>query len=165
MARITLSRAIAAAGLSFAAATTAGTLIPANAATPPPALHGAAWLTPQPCHIAGHTLPSGDAIKIDAHGDAWTAGTRVDAVREQVCTDGIWVDVRGYGQPEPTPWQRVVAYCHRARICVRPSRALRRALGIPAAAKAWERPENDAAGRLSTFVWVKRAHGVKTFVS
>jgi hypothetical protein len=43
-------------------------------------------------------LPSGDAIMVDVHGDAWTVGSHVSGpVRELVCTDGSWVRVSGYG--------------------------------------------------------------------
>jgi hypothetical protein len=61
--------------------------------------------------------------------------------------------------PEPSPWQHVRAYCHRTRLCVRPSGELRRDLGIRPAALAWERPEDDTAGRMSTFVWVRQPGG------
>lgn len=68
--------------------------------------------------------------------------------------------------PEPTPWQRVRGYCHRTHLCIRPTNAQRRALGIRRGAGAWERPEDDAAGRLSTFVWVRQPGGaVRTYVS
>lgn len=64
---------------------------------------GQAWLacqhtttTPRAC--SSPSLPSGDAIKVDSHGNAWTPGTDVkDQVAEFVCTDGAWVPVTGYG--------------------------------------------------------------------
>lgn len=62
------------------------------------ALHPQA-ITPAPCKVASSRLPSGDAIQVDAHGNAWTFGSRVPGgVLEQfVCTDGTWVKVTGYG--------------------------------------------------------------------
>jgi hypothetical protein len=74
--------------------------------------------------------------------------------------------ITAVAHPEPTPWQRVRGYCHRTHVCVRPSRTLRHQLGIRCGARAWERPENDAAGHLSTFVWARGPGGaVRTYVS
>lgn len=44
----------------------------------------AAVVTPAACVYAGHPLPSGDAVS-EPNG------------REEVCTDGTWVPVAGYG--------------------------------------------------------------------
>jgi hypothetical protein len=53
---------------------------------------------PAPCRVAATSLPSGDAIKVDGQGNAWTAGTDVKGtVSEFVCTDGRLVRVSGYG--------------------------------------------------------------------
>jgi len=61
--------------------------------------------------------------------------------------------------PDPTPWQRVRAYCHRTHACVRPTQAQRRAMHIRRGVKAWQRNENDAAGWLSTFTWIREPGG------
>jgi hypothetical protein len=54
--------------------------------------------SPAPCHVASSWLPSGDAIDVDVHGSAWTAGSKVAGpLRQFVCTDGSWVAVSHYG--------------------------------------------------------------------
>lgn len=61
------------------------------------ALHTQAAV-PARCHVSGSSLPSGDAIKVDAAGNGWTASTDVKGpYRELVCTDGTWIPVSGYG--------------------------------------------------------------------
>jgi hypothetical protein len=50
---------------------------------------------PAACHVAGRPLPSGDVIKVDGRGNAWTADSTVKGpLQEYVCTDGTWVHVR-----------------------------------------------------------------------
>ena len=65
------------------------------------ASHGHRYVTqvaPRACVVAGNTLPSGDAIAVDARGNAWGVEDRTGPrVRELVCTDGTWVHVTGYG--------------------------------------------------------------------
>lgn len=61
------------------------------------ALHTQAG-SPAGCAVAGHTLPSGDAMKVDSQGNAWTEDSKVPGpVSTFVCTDGTWVHVTGYG--------------------------------------------------------------------
>jgi hypothetical protein len=56
--------------------------------------HTAATTTPRAC--SSPALPSGDAIKVDTHGNAWTLSTRVSGPTvELVCTDGTWVRAGG----------------------------------------------------------------------
>ena len=51
-----------------------------------------------PAGCSSPSLPSGDAIKVDAHGNAWTADSKVAGlVLEMVCTDGQWIHVSQYG--------------------------------------------------------------------
>ena len=52
--------------------------------------------SPAPCKVAGRQLPSGDTIKVDSHGNGWTAGTTVQGAAEYVCTDGKWIHVTDY---------------------------------------------------------------------
>ena len=53
---------------------------------------------PRACPVAHESLPSGDAISVDAAGNGWTIGSKVSGpVQEMVCTDGSWIPVTGYG--------------------------------------------------------------------
>jgi hypothetical protein len=56
----------------------------------PPAVASA----PSECHHP--TLPSGDAVSVNARGDADTPPDQPGAA-EFVCTDGQWVPVQHYG--------------------------------------------------------------------
>jgi hypothetical protein len=82
---------------------------------------GQAAPAPASCHTP--SLPSGDAIKVDARGNAWTPDTAVGgSYREYVCTDGRWIPVEAYGTAPsagPSPAQQTVLceFTHRAGTC------------------------------------------------
>jgi hypothetical protein len=62
------------------------------------ALPVAASTAPAACHVAGHTMASGTVIKVDARGNAWTAGSNVPGpVQELTCTAGAWVLTVAHG--------------------------------------------------------------------